>query len=273
MLKFTVSGKENGRKLDRVIHDRYPEISRNQLYKLLRKKDIRVNGLKTRENLQLFSGDEVQCYMELKRHYKVVFEDENVLIVSKNQGIPVQADSNMETSLLDEVREDFGGFCRLCHRIDRNTGGLVVFAKNDATETELLQLFRAGKVKKYYSCIVRGRMPQKQAVMSAWHFKDNKKSIVYIYDEKHKGAREIKTGYYVEKYDAEKDVSYLRIELFTGRTHQIRAHLAHLGHPIVGDGKYGIMDTKEGLGLRFQALWASEIETDLFTIKDPPRFQ
>ncbi len=273
MIKFTVSKKENGRKTDRVILSRYPEISRNQLFKLLRKKDIRINGLKISENIQLFTGDEVICYTEIMRHYKVVLEDENVLVVSKNQGIPVQSDSNMETSLLEEVQADFGCFCRLCHRIDRNTGGLVVFAKNDATASKLLQMFRDGKIKKYYSCIVKGRMPEKQAIMTAWHFKDNKKSIVYIYDEKRKGSREIKTGYYVERYDSEKDVSYLKIELFTGRTHQIRAHLAHLGHPIVGDGKYGTMDTKEGLGLRFQALWASEIETDLFKLKDPPRYQ
>lgn len=273
MLQFKVSEKENGRKLDRIIQDRYPEIGRNQLFKLLRKKDIRVNKLKIGKNVPLFSGDEVQCYIEIRRHYKTVFENESVLVVSKDQGIPVQSDANMETSLLEEIQKDFGSGCHLCHRIDRNTGGIVVFAKNPAAETELTQMFRDGRVKKYYSCIVKGFMPLKQAVKTAWHFKDHKKSIVYIYDEKRKGAREIKTGYYVERYDSEKDVSYLRVELFTGRTHQIRAHLAHLGHPIVGDGKYGTPDTKEGLGLRFQALWASEIETDLFKVKDPPRFR
>lgn len=273
MLQFKVSEKENGRKLDRVIQDRYPEIGRNQLFKLLRKKDIRVNKLKIGENIQLFSGDEVQCYIEIRRHYKTVFESESVLVVSKDQGIPVQSDANMEISLLEEIQKDFGSGCQLCHRIDRNTGGIVVFAKNPTAEAELTQMFREGRVKKYYSCIVKGPMPLKQAVKTAWHFKDHKKSIVYIYDEKRKGAREIKTGYYVERYDPEKDVSYLRVELFTGRTHQIRAHLAHLGHPIVGDGKYGTPDTKEGLGLRFQALWASEIETDLFQVKDPPRFR
>lgn len=273
MLKFKVSEREDGRRLERILLDRYPEIGRNQIYKLLRKKDIRVNGFKTGENIPLSVGDEVLCYVELKRHYKVIFEDENTLVVSKEQGIPVQSDSNMEISLLEEVQSDFGACCRLCHRIDRNTGGIVVLAKNPEAEAEWLQMFREGRVRKYYSCIVKGRMPNRQAVQTAWHFKDNKKSRVYIYDEKRKGAREIKTGYFVEKYDAVKDISYLRIALYTGRTHQIRAHLAHLGHPVIGDGKYGTPDTRDGLGLRYQALWASEIETDLFKLKDPPRFQ
>ncbi len=273
MVTFTVSEKENGRRLDRVIRERYPEVGRDLLFKLLRKKDIRVNGNRTGENILLFCNDRVSVYVKLARHYRVIYENSDLLVVSKEQGIPVQSDGNLECSLLEEIRADFGENCKLCHRIDRNTGGIVVFAKNSETEAQWLRRFREGQVQKYYSCIVQGKMPEQEAIEAAWLFKDNKKSRVYIYGEKRTGARPIRTGYRVERYDSENNVSYLRVRLYTGRTHQIRAHLAYLGHPIVGDGKYGVLDTKRGLGLRFQALWASEIETELFFLKDPPRFR
>ncbi len=273
MINFTVTEKENNRMLDRVILDRYPSMGRNTLFKLLRKKDIRINGVRTGEILTLKSGDEVMAFYDVPLHFKVIYQSEDILAVSKDQGIPVMSDGNNEISLLDEVQQQFGKQCRLCHRIDRNTGGIVLIAKNPAAEKRMLDYFRDGKVKKFYYCIVRGKMPAKSQVLTAWHFKDNRKSIVYIYNEKKTGTKEIRTGYTVEKYDPLKDVSYLKVQLFTGRTHQIRAHMAHIGHPIVGDGKYGTLDTKKGLGLKYQALWSGEIRTDLFEIKDPPRYK
>ena len=273
MIKFIVSEKENNKPLDRVLKERYPEISRSTLFKLLRKKDVRINGVKTGEIYQVSTGDEIMAYYDVPVHFRVILETKDILAVSKDQGIPVMSDKNGEISLIDQVQKKYGNSCRLCHRIDRNTGGLVIIAKNSETEKTLLEYFKEGKVEKFYYCIVKGKMPAKSQMLTAWHFKDNKKSIVYIYDEKRTGTKEIKTGYTVEKYDPVKDVSYLKVQLFTGRTHQIRAHMAHIGHPVVGDGKYGTLDTKEGLGLKFQALWSGEIKTDLFEVKDPPAYK
>ncbi len=273
MIKFIVSEKENGRTLDRVLKDRYPDLSRNTLFKLLRKKDIRINGQKTGENAILNKNDEVIAYYVAPAHFREIYQSENLLCVSKDQGIPVMADSNREVSLIDEVRKQYGNEMYLCHRIDRNTGGIVVIAKNKETEAVLLDYFKNNKVTKYYYCIVKGKMPKDSDILTAWHFKDNKKSVVYIYNEKKPGTKEIKTGYTVEKYDSLKDISYLKVRLYTGRTHQIRAHMAHIGHPIVGDGKYGTPDNKEGLNLKYQALWSGEIKTDLFEVKDPPRYK
>lgn len=222
--------------------------------------------------------------------FTIIYEDNNILIVNKAQGIPVHPDKDQSNNtLIDQVRlylsqrnmnedcpsydEDcppHGENCphkdsfqpSLCHRLDRNTGGLVIIAKNQESYDILLKKIEAREIRKYYKCLVMGRMERSKAQLKAYLWKDARKSMVYVSNQKSKGAQEIITAYKVLEYDPATDVSMLEVELITGRTHQIRAHLAFIGHPILGDGKYGTNAINRMFGLKKQALWAFKLSFD-----------
>lgn len=122
-----------------------------------------------------------------------------------------------------------------CHRLDRNTSGLVLFAKNENALNILLEKFKNKEISKFYKCKVYGIPKKNSATLEAYLFKDNKKSIVYIYDKPKTGSVKIITSYKILKTDSKQNTSTLEVELHTGKTHQIRAHLAHIGYPIIGD--------------------------------------
>lgn len=216
--------------------------------------------------------------------FTVVYEDDNMLVVNKAQGIPVHPDKEQsQNTLIDQVRIYLNKGNKqpdencplqkplqnhiqkdsfqpsLCHRLDRNTGGLVVIAKNKESYDTLLNKIEAKEIKKYYKCLVKGRMERTEARLKAYLWKDARKSMVFVSNQKSKGALEIITAYRVLEYDPSIDVSMLEVELITGRTHQIRAHLAYVGHPILGDGKYGTNTINRMFGLKMQALWAYKL--------------
>jgi len=270
LINFVALNTDDGKRIDRVIQNHFNGVARNVIYKALRKRDVKLNGTRVSDNIVVHTGDNVIAYISeeickdsIKESlYETVYSDDNIIVVSKKQGLAVQRDKNDETSLLDLVKSEYGPSCELCHRIDRNTGGLVVLGRNENWTQLLMQKFESHEIKKEYKCIVFGKLElsDEYTDVKAWLFKDNKKSLVFIYDEPHKGAREIHTLYKCVRYDESKNMSYLEIELETGRTHQIRAQMAHLGHPVVGDGKYGTNLQNRKCGFNYQALWASGLE-------------
>jgi len=286
MRAITIPDKYTNKRVDNVISMLFAQLPQNALYKAFRKKDIKVNGIRVKENCIVSTRDLVEIYiaddiLEGKpritdgtaiKGFNVVYEDENIIIVNKKQGIPVHPDrTQKDNSLIDLVAKYLNGTTEnmpsLCHRLDRNTGGLIILAKNSESLKIILDKIKNNEIKKYYQCLVKGQMPSGEAVLKAYLKKNEKQSKVYISDIKLPGWFEITTKYKVLEYKG--DISRLDIELMTGRTHQIRAHLAHIGHPVLGDGKYGSNAINRPLGLPRQALCAYKL---IFDFKTPSGF-
>ena len=203
---------------------------------LLKNKEIKVNGVKVGKDILLQAGDTVAYFLTAKQREKrafyIVFEDENVCIIDKESGV------NSEAVFAELLRQ---GEYYFIHRLDRNTRGLMAFAKTKNAEESLLATFKDRKVEKEYECVCFGAPKTKSAVLTAYLKKNEKSSTVQVFDLPIKGAETIVTEYCVQEswvQEGEK-LSRLKVVLHTGKTHQIRAHLAHIGCPIVGDMKYG----------------------------------
>lgn len=199
------------------------------------------------------------------KYFNEIYNDENLIVVSKVQGIPVEPDSKDDVCLIDLVRAEYGVSCNLCHRLDRNTGGLVLIAKNSLILNILTDAIKNKSIRKTYRFYVDGLLQSKAPKgkmqrIDAYHFKDAKQSRVYIYDQNRKFCKPISTLFKTVEYDSQKNISLIEAELITGRTHQIRAQFAHLGHPVIGDGKYGFNKTNRKFKYKYQTLWSYKID-------------
>lgn len=225
---------------------------------LLRNKEIRVNGKKTATDLFLLAGDTVEYYLTPKQADKTafypVYEDENFLIVDKESGV------NSEAVFAALSRE---GEAYFIHRLDRNTKGLLAFAKTQAGETALLNAFKTRAVEKIYLALLVGELPQKKGVLTAYLKKDEGRATVRVASFPNSGYDKIVTEYETLSFDREKGLTKAAITLHTGKTHQIRAHFAHIGNPVLGDMKYGDERANKRFSLARQQLVAKKLRFSL----------
>lgn len=223
---------------------------------LLRAKDVKVNGARVNKNVPLKRGDEVIYYttprQEQMPSHRVVCEDENILVADKLSGVSSEG-------LLSELNARGEYFA--VHRLDRNTQGLTVFAKNAEAEAELLRAFKERRVHKTYSAVCKNAFKKREDTLTAYLVKDEVSGTVKIYDAERSGAVKIITQYRVLK--AEGDCALAEIVLHTGKTHQIRAHTAHIGCPVLGDTKYGDKAFNKKYSLSRQQLIAKSLSFDL----------
>ena len=291
---ITVTKNDAGQRLDKFLTKTYKQLPMSLLYKAIRKKDIRLNGKRCDAADRLCEGDVIGLFlpddvlketaptyefMRASKTLDIVYEDEHILLLNKKVGLLVHPDDREFTDTLifrvqrylyekgeyDPTAEN--SFApALVNRIDRNTAGIVIAAKTAVALRVLNDKLKHREIQKYYQCIVHGSMPKREDTLEGYLEKNEVQNRVYISDKPKEGARTVRTRYRVL---AERDgLTLLEIHLLTGRTHQIRAHLASIGHPLLGDGKYGSNTLNKGTGFDKQALCSYRLKFDFTSPAD-----
>lgn len=286
MKSFTIAKNDAGQRLDKFISKAVPLLPQALMYKYIRTKRIKVNSKRSEISYRLAVGDKVDMYINdeffapSKEHYDflsasknldIIYEDENILLLNKRVGLLSHPDeTEYNDTLITRVKrylyekgeydpKDEQSFTpSLVNRIDRNTGGMVIAAKNAESLRILNQKLKDRELEKYYLCVVHGYLEKKSGILDGWLTKDEKKNTVTVSRKKTDGSKQIRTKYSV--LDEKNGLSLVEVELLTGRTHQIRAHFASIGHPLLGDGKYGSNALNKPLGYKKQFLYSYKLK-------------
>ena len=246
--EWTVTADCAGKRISDCVRSVLPELPESVIRRIFAARDVKLDGIRVPREQEVRAGQQIRIYVpgiqgeEPAVPLTVVYEDDDVLLVNKRAGISVESDAHGGVSLTDlcaayTVKRNADAFPpAACHRLDNRTCGLCLFAKNPRALEILQDVFRSRNLEKYYVCLVRGIMKPPSAVCRAWLVKDARRAVVRVTDRPEPDAKPIETGYETLESGP---VSRLRVHLITGRTHQIRAHLAALGHPVLGDDLYG----------------------------------
>lgn len=297
MREFKINSNDAGQRLDKFVQKAVKGMPVSLMYKAIRLKKIKVNRKRAEQKQVLVEGDVVQMFLnedlfadkisdkelfQVKTELNIVYEDENLLICDKAPGVLVHsgdgdgktsgegdaADRNTLVYHIQAYLAQKGEYDpsaensfapALCNRIDRNTGGMVIAAKNAQSLRDLNERIKNNGITKKYLCAVHGSLPRKTDTLSDFLLKDSKNNKVKVLKNRVAGSKEIITKYRLVEYSRAKDLSLVEIELVTGRTHQIRAHMSSIGNPLLGDGKYGINEKDRKMGYKHQALYAYEL--------------
>lgn len=289
MRELHIGKNDAGQRLDKFLTKAVKGLPQSLLYKYIRTKKIKVNGGRAQQNQQLVAGDTVTLYIRdeffdtpekdqsalanIRPKLSIVYEDENILLLNKRPGVLVHEDTaGGENTLILHVKAylygkgEYDPACEqsfapaLCNRIDRNTGGIVIAAKNAEALRVMNEKIKQNEISKFYLCAAHGVFKKKADELHGYLRKDSANNQVTVSDKPLAGGKNIITRYRV--LSQKNGNSLLEVELVTGRTHQIRAHLAHIGHPLLGDGKYGVNRNERGRGYKHQALYAVRLRFD-----------
>ena len=300
MKEFTIGKNDAGQRLDKYLSKSLPLLPQSLMYKAIRKKKIKVNRARADISQKLCEGDTLQLflpddllsdngeakaepYRTITPHIDIIYEDEEIILIDKKPGMAVHGgdDSAGGGSRIDErdtlINNVLAYLWRegkydpdtersftpaLCNRIDRNTGGIVIAAKTAEALRRINEEIRAGEVTKRYLCAVHGYMEKKRGRLIGWMEKDAQHGIVHVHfgERKTPNGRTMITDYRV--LAEERELSLLEVTLITGRTHQIRAQMQAAGHPLLGEGKYGINREDRARGYSHQALYAYKLSLE-----------